>query len=129
MIANYQYYTETFGGNKFDSQASYNKFERKAELELKKYIDINADSFSSEIKDCCCSLSELYSEFSETEDRISRGVYSETVSGYSVSYGSYALGLSRFRDRIKEILELYLGDILGDAIHNAGYRGVGRHVL
>ena len=126
MIADYTYYTDTYGGDMFDSETEYNRAERRAELELNKYIDISGPTYPDNVKMCCCSLAELFNGLTETETRMLSGIYSEKVSGYSITYGGMTADrLAMFRQKINDIIELYLGDI----IKNAGYRGVSRHVL
>lgn len=124
QLVSYDYYCNNYNGTRFSDEASFNVAERKAELILSKYITIPSEP-SDNIKMCICSLSDYTDKMSEIEDKISRGIYSERVSGYSISYGSLTERRRSMSDGIMEILELWLGNDYS----NLGYRGVSRHVL
>lgn len=123
MIANFTYYTGTYKGTRFATEADFNKAAKRAEQVLKKYINTNASTFTEDEKMCCCSLSDMFDIYSSTNEKNINGVTSESVSGYSVSYSSSGDAYINFKRKIKEEIQLWLGE------HITEYRGVGRHVI
>lgn len=123
MIANYQYYKDTYRGSYFKTEDDFNKAEKRVEMELKNYIDITAETYTEDEKMCCCSLSDIIGIYYETDEKTIKGINSESVSGYSVSYSSTAESYLNFRNKIKAEIELWLGNRIKKC------RGVGRHVL
>ena len=122
MIADYTYYTDTYKGTAVKSSSEYEKLEKRAELEMGKYIDINAETYTDNEKMCCCSLVDIINAFNSVSDTATKGIKSESVSGYSVSYSDSNTIFIDMKKRIKEEIALWLGI-------NTTYRGVGRHVL
>lgn len=123
MIASFQYYTDTYKGTRFTTEDAFNKCERRAEQELKNYIDTGANTFTDEEKMCCCSLSDILDIYNSNNEKNINGITKEDVSGYSVTYSSTADAYFNFKRKIKDEIELWLGK----KIHKC--RGVGRHVL
>jgi hypothetical protein len=84
--ADYTYYIGIYKGAVIDT-ASFNKCARKATLEIKKYTFNRVDdaSIPDDVKMCCCEVVEAIHK-SETED--TKGIASEKVGEYSVSYVS-----------------------------------------
>lgn len=123
MIATYEYYRNTYQGTKYDNEAQYNKAEKRAELELSKYIDITAEPLSDNVVNCCCSLVDILAACDSVQDTLIKGVSSESVSGYSVSYSNTFQISAGIRKRIRDEIMLWLGSSIETC------RGVGRSVV
>ena len=125
MIITYQYYTDTYHGTHFTSatQPSFLRAEKRAEMEVGKYTDLTAENISDNVKMCICSLSEIFDVYENNKNTFLKGVSSESVSGYSVSYGSSASFTDNLKAQIQDEIELWLGKNGGNC------RGVGRYAL
>lgn len=122
MIADYTYYTTTYKGTAVTNSSDYARLEKRAELYLKDYINVEAESFTDNEKMCCCSLVDILNTYNAAADAPSKGIKSESVSGYSVSYSDGNTIFIDLKKQIKNEIALWLGI-------NVTYKGVGRHVL
>jgi hypothetical protein len=84
--ADYAYYDGTYKGAVIDT-ASFDLYARKATQEIKKYTLNRVDEANilDDVKMCCCELAEALFK-ADQED--TKGVASEKVGEYSVSYVS-----------------------------------------
>lgn len=100
MFADYEYYTQTFGGTKIKDANEYKYLAQQGARYILKYTtEVNTDT-----KDCECALAEYLQSANK-----SKGINSESIpNAYSVSYSS--TDKTTFENEINAILELYLGD-------------------
>lgn len=100
MFADYNYYTQTFGGTKIQNADEYKYLGQQASRYILKYTDeVDADT-----QDCECALAEYLQSANK-----SRGISSETIpNAYAVSYSTK--DKTTMMSEINAILELYLGD-------------------
>jgi len=101
MFADYNFYTNSFGGTKIASEDEYRYLGQKASRYIKQYTsEVNADT-----KECECALAEYLQSASK-----SNGINSETIpNAYSVSYATK--DKATIENEIGEILGLYLGEL------------------
>ena len=100
MFADYEYYTQTFGGTKIKNADEYKYLGQQGARYIAKYTtEVNADTM-----DCECALAEYLQSANK-----SRGINSESIpNAYSVSYSTN--DRTTMMSEINAILELYLGD-------------------
>jgi hypothetical protein len=84
--ADYTYYTGTFKGAVIDT-ASFDSLARKATQEIRRYTfnRVIDTEISDDVKMCCCELADL---FFKADQEDTKGLASEKVGEYSVSYVS-----------------------------------------
>ncbi len=100
MFADYEYYTESFGGSKIKDEAEYKYLAQQADRYIMRYTSV----VSNDTKDCEGALAEYLQG-----NNITSGITSETIpSAYSVTYNTK--NKDTFMSEINAILELYLGD-------------------
>jgi hypothetical protein len=105
--ADYEYYTEDFGGSEIP-EADFKKFSIRASYYLRQLTDNEitdemAES-SSDIKNATCAIAELISLNAEIDDA---GISNERVGNYSVTYTSPA-GTRQTDIRMYEVAKTYL---------------------
>lgn len=117
IYADYEFYTTAYGGTAL-SEEQYNFYAQKASAYID-YITLNrARSASGEnleaVKHCACALAELGQDAATLDGVVysaERPVSSETVGGWSRSYGTKALSqvdVQRTEARRQEIVLSYL---------------------
>lgn len=87
MYADYQYYTEEFGGTKVPKE-SFVKAERWAETYIRRLTYIAGDIFAESVdivKDAVCAAAEVYYVCTKNST-VNGAVKSENNDGYSVSF-------------------------------------------
>ena len=100
MFADYEYYTNTFGGTSIKDENEYKYLAQQAD----RYIVRYTTETTTDTKDCEGALAEYLQKAN-----VSGGISSETIpSAYSVTYAT-ADQKARMSE-ISAILELYLGD-------------------
>lgn len=108
MYADFDYYAHTYGGTVIDS-ADFGYYERKAE----KYINtvtfgrVSEDNLSDDIRDAVCEVAELY--FDKKSSSASKGIASEKIGDYSVSY-SDSLSGEKFSRALYDAAKEHLAD-------------------
>lgn len=117
----YDFYLTNFRGSHFKSAESFFRALITAKYVLRKY-NIDIESSDEDVKMCCCALSEFIDMQQTSKTAADGNIASETVSGYSVTYNNNTSFEKLYNQKIKSIINLYLGT--GHA-----YRGVGRYVL
>lgn len=116
MIADFEYYKNSFHGIVIEKESEYGYFAEGAGDELAPFANRipNTDEAQTALKRCACRIADiLYGDFKLSKFGSSQGkITSESVSGYySVSYGSKESvnGVSALRQSINTAVTLYLG--------------------
>ena len=100
MFADYNYYTNEFGGTKIKNENEYKYLGQQACKYIEKYTKEKNDN----TKACECAISEVL-QASLGQSNIT----SESIpNAYSVSYSENSIG--KLTRSIDELLSLYLGD-------------------
>lgn len=122
MVVTYQFYTDEYRGKQITNADDWQRDELTAEIIVKKYVTIDPENVPLEVKYCICAIADVVDGYSNAQTISSKGIQSESVAGYSVSYSNSTTVKTNYNQSIRDILALYLGsEVL--------YRGVGRHVL
>lgn len=99
MFANFEYYTNEFGGTKIQDENEYKYLGKQASRYIKQYTDeVNDDTMA-----CECAISEYLQKSIKQGNMTSENI----PSAYSVSWS--ANDNSTKISEINAILELYLG--------------------
>lgn len=130
VYASYSFYTENF--NKTETalpESAFLFYAKKATQIMKQYIGLNVDesNIPEEVSMCCCEIAEYLNDFenSSATKNIRSGVSSESVGGWSVSYGTTSTDLSaQSRVAISGIIDLWLSEsgLLSQQIKRGGLR-------
>lgn len=100
MFADFEYYTNEFGGSKIKDEKEYKYLGQQASKYIEKYTkDVNENTQS-----CECAISEYLQRANKQGNMTSESI----PNAYSVSWG--ANDTSTRNSEIYAILELYLGD-------------------
>ncbi len=106
--ADYEYYTEYLSGKAaLISAADFNYYEAKAENKIDYYTFgrlKNMEDIPEDVKRCICDITEKIYEY----DNMTKGVTSEKVGDYSVTYENKAVQKSNLDADIKECIMQYL---------------------
>ena len=106
--ADFAYYAGTYKGAVIDT-ASFHKYARRATLEIRKYTfnRVDESNIPDEVKMCCCEVAEVIHK-SDQED--TKGIASEKVGEYSVSYVSPEAKEKMLSVSVRSIIYNWLAD-------------------
>lgn len=100
-LCNYSFYLNNFGGGKVP-QDKFKGISERATAEIYSQVNDKCDCF--EAKMCCCELSDLiYDNSNKTS-----GVSSESVGGWSISYGSPSEQEEIYKQNVTKIIDKWL---------------------
>lgn len=100
MFANYDYYTNEFGGTKIEDADEYKYLAQQASLYILKYTD----KITNNTRSCECAISEYLQGVTKQGNMTSENI----PNFYSVSWS--ANNKDARMNEINAILELYLGN-------------------
>lgn len=127
IYADYSFYHNTYKGSLI-SESAFNLYAIKATKIIQDYTFGNVpDVIPEEVKYCCCEIADALSEYqnSNAVKSIESGVSSESVGGWSVSYGSDNSAVATaFKRKISDIINVWLSDtgLTSSAVKRSGYR-------
>lgn len=116
LYADLTYYAEKWVGNV--DNATFPRYLMNATLKIKQYIGDNiGDNIPDEVKNCCCELAEYL--YRDELERVSGGVSSESVGGWSKSYETAE---ARKKSSDKNIHDIIYKWLYGTGLLFAGVR-------
>lgn len=116
VFADYLFYTTEYNTSETAlSEQPYLFFAKKATMIIDNFTGGNIDKNNppEEVKMCCCELAEHLNSFenSSATKNIKSGISSESVGGWSVSYGtSYSDYTAQSKSEIESIISLWLSN-------------------
>lgn len=112
----YEFYQNTYKGNKITSQEEFDKLSLRATQYVKQqimnrdYTDFNSKDYTNEVKYATCSLTEIEQEYQKAKENFPiDGIKNESIGDYSRSYGTIEELTNNTNIKRNEELNLYLG--------------------
>ena len=112
----YEFYQNTYKGNKITSQEEFDKLSLRATQYVKQqimnrdYTDFNGKDYTNEVKYATCSLTEIEQDYQKGVEELSSGnIKSESIGDYSRSFGTNEELTNNTNIKRNEELKLYLG--------------------
>lgn len=108
MLADYDFYKNTYKGIVIADANSYEYFGERAGDELALFSYLADTDGKADLQKCACAIADILYSTSSGGKAIGKNVTSESISGYySVSYGSFTQ--AEIKSQINSAIRKYLG--------------------